>query len=738
MIDDPAILDEFHRFAKQALAVDHPTLSPSLLSRLRAIAHPPVQDVDAPEVLPEFIASYRVLRERGRGGMGIVYEAEDMTLNRRVAVKVLTTSRLTDPKARERFVREARTAAGLQHDHIVPVYAAETPPDGPPFIVMPFIDGPTLALRLRQPPTMTFQDIAELIRQIADALTAIHSVGIIHRDVKPGNILLYKGRAQLSDFGLALVTDTATTFDNFAGTPNYISPEQITRPEDIDARSDVYALGATLYECLTGIPPFRGAPFDVVRMAVEDEPVPPRRINRTVPVDLEIITLKCLEKNPNRRYQTAADLRDDLDRFLHSRPILARPAGRWERVRKWVRRNPAPAAALAITTTAVIVLSLLANKLREANRAEALSNDALRRARAESDEAFELSRDALSRVVDRLAERLFEVPKAHPVMLESLADAVDLNEKLAALRPADAAAQERFGNSLNRLGAVQMLCGQLDQANATWQKFQRFLETATQRHPNELAIQLLRYELWSSQLTIASKRNDAPARALARSNARAVVDELATRFADNPKVLRLLFDDRLQTIIDRRREKNWTDAVEAADEAFTALAKWDHAQPGTVDAPQLRGFVLVLKARSLVESKDFSAASNAADDAVTAYSDPRLESLPERDRDWNLLQAKKIRAEIATAAGHSDADLRQREVEALLRRQLRDFPEEESLREDLIRTLKARGDLTAPIDTAAAKALYLEAHALAKKLAADSPHVPRYAELFQSLGSLVK
>jgi WD40 repeat protein len=305
------------------------------------------------------LGPYRVLAELGRGGMGVVLLAHDPELERTVALKALPPDR-AEGTARARFVREARAAAGLDHDHVVPVYAVANPPDGPPYLVMQYVDGPTLAERIKAAGRLEPGEAARVCRQAALGLAAAHRAGLVHRDIKPANIILDRaqGRAKIMDFGLARATALPggiTQAGTVLGTPEYMSPEQVLTPDRVDGRTDVYGLGVTLYEALTGELPFRGLTHLVLQQIITDDPRPPRRLNDKVPRDLETICLHCLHKEPGKRYADAATLAEDLRRFLAGEPIRARPVRAWERAVKWARRRPATAALLAL----VVVVTVL-------------------------------------------------------------------------------------------------------------------------------------------------------------------------------------------------------------------------------------------------------------------------------------------------------------------------------------------------------------------------------------------
>ena len=308
--------------------------------------------------LPE-IPGYEVQELLGRGGMGVVFRARHLRLNRIVALKMALAGAYASPHERVRFQREAVAAAGLRHPNVVQIHDVGDF-DGRPYFTMEYMEGGSLAERLSGTP-MPAHQAALLVATLASPVQAAHMGGIIHRDLKPSNVLLTAdGTPKVADFGLARRQEggaTLTVSGARIGTPSYMAPEQARGlTHDVGPGLDIYALGAILYELLTGRPPFRAeTAAETQRQVVEQEPVWPSRINATVPRDLETVCLKCLEKEPAGRYTTAGDLADDLTRFLNHESIRARPTGPLVRLARWGKRNPVPVASLSIVLVTCLV-----------------------------------------------------------------------------------------------------------------------------------------------------------------------------------------------------------------------------------------------------------------------------------------------------------------------------------------------------------------------------------------------
>jgi serine/threonine protein kinase/formylglycine-generating enzyme required for sulfatase activity len=345
--------------------------APKAVTPLPPTSLPPLPAADKVNV-----PGYEILGVLGRGGMGIVYKARQINLNRLVALKMVLAGGHAGPEELARFRAEAEAVACLQHPNIVQIYDVDEA-EGRPYISLEYCSGGSLASRIDGTPWPAERSAA-LIETLARAVDAAHQAGIIHRDLKPANILLVPprrsgatgeislaelasspalaecGMPKITDFGVAKRldgTDTKTVTGTVIGTPSYMAPEQTGgKGQTVGPATDIYSLGAILYELLTGRPPFKGAtPIDTVMQVVADDPVPPRRLQPKVPRDLETICLKCLHKRPLKRYASAESLAEDLRRFQSGEPVLARPTPFWERAAMWVKRRPTSAALVGLS-----------------------------------------------------------------------------------------------------------------------------------------------------------------------------------------------------------------------------------------------------------------------------------------------------------------------------------------------------------------------------------------------------
>jgi len=343
-----------------------------------------------------YFGDYEIIREIARGGMGVVFQARQVSLSRTVALEMILAGQLADESDVRRFHLEAEAAVNLDHPCIVPIFEVGEH-DGQHYFSMGYVERESLALRLLEGP-LPARHAAGLILKVTEAIEYAHQRGVVHRDLKPSNILLDKnGTPRITDFGLAKKIrgdSSLTASGQIMGTPSYMPPEQAGRNRgEVGPAADVYALGATLYSLLVGRPPFQAAtPMDTVLQVLNDDPVSPRSLNPTVERDIETICLRCLEKDPARRYASAAALAEDLRRYLDGKPILARPVGSLERAWRWARRKPALAGglgAVALLLIAIAAISTISagrlkverdavlNNLRRAELAEADSQDKL-------------------------------------------------------------------------------------------------------------------------------------------------------------------------------------------------------------------------------------------------------------------------------------------------------------------------------------------------------------------------
>jgi eukaryotic-like serine/threonine-protein kinase len=360
--------------------------------------------------LPRSFGSYELVEEVARGGMGIVYKARQTQINRTVALKVMVAGQFAAPDFVRRFRTEAEAVASLDHPNIVPIYEVGES-DGQPYFSMKFVEGGSLAQRIAKPSSISNRDAAEWVIKLARAIHYAHQRGILHRDIKPGNVLLdAQGEPHLTDFGLAKLVEKDSTLTHtmaMLGTPSYMSPEQARgEAKQLTTAVDVYGLGAVFYELLTGQPPFAGGTtVDTVRQVLDKEPRRPSLIRADTDRDLETICLKCLAKEPSRRYGSAEALAADLERWLRHEPILARPVSGVERAAKLMRRNPVTSAFSAVTLLIVavsVVMLIRANvRIRKAQGTETvLRGQAERKAEESRLELVRLNVSTGNRLVD--------------------------------------------------------------------------------------------------------------------------------------------------------------------------------------------------------------------------------------------------------------------------------------------------------------------------------------------------
>jgi len=409
---------------------------------------------------PDRFGDYEVVRELGRGGMGVVYEARQRSLGRRVALKVLPFYAVGDSDRRERFQREAQAAARLDHSHIVPVFEVGEE-GGYPFFSMKLIEGTTLDEKLKGGP-LEPREAAEILLPVALAIEGAHQRGVLHRDLKPSNILIdAEGEPQVTDFGMAKLFEVGSDLSETnaaVGTPSYMAPEQAEgRWKQIGVRTDVYGLGAVLYHCLTARPPFQAAmAVETLRQVVQQEPVSLRQLNSSIDRDLETICLKCLSKEPARRYASAKDVADDLQAYLEGRPIKARPLSTVARTVRWCRRRPWHAVSLGLLVITVII----------ACGAWFITEGARRRAEESHRQTRQVVDDLLTRISE---EELLNQPGMQPLRRDLLDKAREHYQRFVEQRSGDPGLRAELAEAEFRLGLVELLLGRLDAAETRFE-----------------------------------------------------------------------------------------------------------------------------------------------------------------------------------------------------------------------------------------------------------------------------
>ncbi|MEK7685478.1 MAG: serine/threonine-protein kinase [Verrucomicrobiota bacterium] len=691
---------------------------------------------DRPEPSPASrlgsFGDYELLEEIARGGMGVVFKARQASLDRLVAVKMLLFGPLASPEVVQRFRAEAAAAASLQHPNIVVVHEVGFR-DGQHFIAMDYVAGRSLADIVRDGP-LTARRAAGYVQTIAEAIQYAHERGILHRDLKPSNVLLDEhDQPKVTDFGLAkrLDKDTELTLSGqVLGSPNYMPPEQAAAHRGlVGKRSDVYSLGAILSHLLTGRAPFVAPTVPETLQQVQNaEPVSPTILNPVVPRDLKTICLKCLEKEPARRYETAQELADELGRFLADKPILARPVSRPEKVWRWCRRKPLVASLIAATVVAILLgFAGVLWQWRRANfnaRAEASQ-----RQRAEAN--FQSAREVIDRMVIRVAEELAEPPRMEQLRRRLLEEALQFYERFLSQKGEDPTVRHGTALAYLRVGGIYDTLGEYNQCLAPLGKGIAMLEDLAQRRPVEARD---REEMARAHHTMGVVNHrlllDTGPAITHWRKALALYEGLQREFPSEPKYWRATANSHVGLGIGLKAANRPDEAI---DQFQQALKLCENHRTLAPDAPEDR----VVRAHIhhwLGVSLEYTGRREEAERAYRAAHDLRQQLVAEQPNNaWLkhlLAHIKTYLAELLMKSGRLDeaVELLQHAV-ALDEKLLEDFPDVSDYRtvggsgfESLGKVLAALGR---PRE---AEAAFRRSVAIREKLVADIPSVSMHSD----------
>jgi thiol-disulfide isomerase/thioredoxin len=584
---------------------------------------------------------FEVIEEVGRGGMGVIFRARQKSLGRVVALKLILAGQLASPEQVRRFHHEAEEAGQLDHPHIVPIYQVGEL-NGQHFFAMKLIEGGSLGDRIKHF-TRDHHGAARLMATVARAVHYAHQRGVLHRDLKPGNILLDEcGQPHVTDFGLAkhLGHEGTTLSGAILGTPGYMAPEQAAGRKDVSVAADVHGLGAVLYELLTGQAPFRAeSHVDVLLQVLEHDAAAPRSVNRQVHPDLETVCLKCLRKDPVKRYASALELAEDLERWLAGEPILARRAGRLERAAKWARRRPAAAALLAVTALAALVLlvggwwyngrlqrALAASEAsereaqderakavvnakeaqkqreraeisareagkarlraetsasmarKERAKAEASATEAKeQRARAEA--SFRRTFETIDDLLLNLDGRLAQQQGAESMRHEFLREFLNIAERSRAEKPADPFARRQCGRVWARLAEVAWRSGNFPQSDQAFREARTLQRALANEFPDKPEYQTDLAQTYGEQSRSLQQRGELSTARSALAQAFKIRDALARKHSDFAEYRLQAERDRFQLANLLEEAGQARQARDAYTQALAQVQKLAAAQP---------------------------------------------------------------------------------------------------------------------------------------------------------------
>ncbi len=605
--------------------------------------------------------NYDLLGEIGCGGMGVVYRARQRSADRIVALKLIRRDRLavlprdTQTGLIQRFQQEGQTAAQLDHDHIVTVYEVGEV-EGQPFFSMRLVDGLSVSDVLRDGP-LANRRAATYIESVSRAVHEAHVHGILHRDLKPQNILIDEksDRALVADFGLAKLTEVAeemTRAGEVMGTPQYMSPEQAQDASSVTACSDVYSLGATLYHMLTARPPFQAATgMETLRQVIDQDPVPPRQLNRSIDLDLETICVKCLEKDPSRRYASAELLADDLSRYLSHQPIKARRIGVGGRAWRLCRRNPLTSAAAALAV-AFLIVALVAMTVGYVETTAAL--DTAEAARKQDEETARLARGAIDRFFTRVSEyELLDQPGMQPLRQDLLRDAIDYYRQFLARRGSDPLIPDELAMTHFRVGRITELVESAEKALPSYERARRMQRQLAAERPGDLARQEAlgdtenRIGRVFHQMLILDEALDAYAEAAA------IRERLAKASPESSEYHRALANVQMNIGLVERDRDDLKEARRQMDQAQTIRRRQLATRPTDYELRRdlARGhFNLAIVA---IYDEDYAAADESFEEATAVFEDLAESSSNRLANTYRLATCYRLWADLKSEQGNA-------------------------------------------------------------------------------------
>jgi tetratricopeptide (TPR) repeat protein len=683
------------------------------------------------------IPGYEVIRVLGWGGMGVVYLARHVQLNRQVALKMVLSGIQANPQQLVRFNLEAEALACLHHPNIVQVYDIGEH-EHCPYLAMEFVQGGSLDAYLRGKPVAP-EEAACLMETLARGMHAAHQRGIVHRDLKPGNVLLggepdaslAQRIPKIADFGLVkkLESNTHTSPGAIVGTPSYMAPEQaLGRTREVGPQADVYSLGAILYELLTGCPPFLGeSAMQTLQMVISQEPKPIRQLQPgRVPRDLDTICMKSLAKAPAKRYATALDLADDLARFRDGRPITARRVGRFERVVKWARRRPSAAALVAVSLAAIVALVSLG--VWAYLRVSA--------ARYRAEQRSQLTRQAVDDMYTKVAEQwLGNEPGKDDLKRDFLLKAATIYEKLAQeAEEADPALRRETARAYYRTGEIYRQLGESGQAEQAYRRAIALQEQLVQQQPDrtKTALHAAQQDLATSYIDLGElfRRNDQLEQARASyGDARVILERLTAEMTDDPLCYKELARSHYNDALVLDKLGNVQEAASECDQAIALLDEAARLNPDRPDVQQELARVQINKGYLLRKLKDVAGAGNAYAAAIKILGNLQCNFSRKPDYRFEKAVCHRNRGNLELVEGHNPEGAAQdyQEAQGLLRELANDFPSRPIYQVELAHIYNSLGDLASERkNLAGARDAWMQAADLFDRLSRSDPRQISY------------